>query len=117
MNEMTEYEKALDELDHTPSKPPLASWSGRDAERIGAALTDPDTDAQQLFRTLMGRPTLEDGMRGREESVQVNTRLPKSMSRYVETAIKREGLKNRSEYIRMLVERDMQNQHAQLVGA
>lgn len=26
-DDMTEYEKALDELHHTPSKPPLASWS------------------------------------------------------------------------------------------
>jgi hypothetical protein len=52
MDGNTDYEHRLDGLDHAPSKPPLASWSGRNAERIGAAMLDPDTDVTELFATL-----------------------------------------------------------------
>jgi hypothetical protein len=111
MDENTDYERRLDELDHAPSKPPLASWSGRDAERIGAAMVDPDTDATKLFSTLMGRPTLEERYKGRGRSVQRNVRLSESMDDYVNDAVRREGLSNRSEYFRLLVERDAQRHH------
>ena len=113
----SEYENRMDRLDRAPSKPPVSAWGGEDARRISQAMLDPDTDATKLFATLMGRPSLEQREQGRKPSVQHSVRLSEPMDEYVSAAIKREGLKNRSEYFRMLVQRDAENHHTELVGA
>ena len=43
-------------------------------------------------------------------------RLIEPVDEYVSAAIKREGLKNRSEYFRMLVQQNAETHHTDLVG-
>jgi hypothetical protein len=114
----TAYEEYLAKPTTLPQSAPLASFSGEEAERVAALMLDPDTDADDFYRTVLGRPTLNERLHGRERSVQRNIRLPKPMDNYVSEAVHREGLSNRSEYFRLLVERDAkQHQGRTLVGA
>lgn len=48
----TEYENRMDQLDHAPSKPPVAAWDGEEARKIVQKLFDPCTDATKLFEKL-----------------------------------------------------------------
>lgn len=113
----SEYENRMDRLDRAPSKLPVSAWGGKEAGRISQAMLDPDTDATKLSATLMGRPSLKQREQGRKPSVQHSVRLSEPMDEYVSAAIKREGLKNRSEYFRMLVQRNAETHHTELVGA
>lgn len=104
-----------------PARPlqsdPLGEAKGENARMFGAALADPATDKRQLFATLMGRPSLEQQTTGRGESVQYAVRVTPKFNAYINEAIKREQLKNRSEYIRMLVARDAEMHHIDLAGS
>lgn len=105
---MTDYEELKAQAESGAGHPPLASWSGDEAAKVAALLLDSDTPADTFYATVLGRPTLAEQRHGREKSVQRNVRMPKSMDEYVSNAVEREGLNNRSEYFRLLVEHDAQ---------
>ena len=74
--EASEYEKRMDRLDQSPSKP---------------TKLDPDTDTTKLFATLMGRPSIEQREQGRKPNVQHSLRLSEPMDEYVSAAISARG--------------------------
>ncbi|WEV58400.1 toxin-antitoxin system protein [Bifidobacterium sp. ESL0728] len=101
-----EYKGYLAHPQNDLENAPLADGSGEDAKQFGAALADPNTDKQELVKTVMGRPTLEEQLRGRKQSVQIHLSFPATMKEYAKEATKREKLSNMSEYLRSLVEKD-----------
>ena len=89
--EASEYEKRMDRLDQSPSKPSVAAWGGEEAKRISQTKLDPDTDTTKLFATLMGRPSIEQRKQGRKPKVQHSLRLSEPMDEYVSAAISARG--------------------------
>lgn len=83
-----EYKDYLAHPQHDLEKAPLADGSGEDARQFGAALTNPDSDKQELVKTVMGRPTLEEQLRGRRRSVQIHLSFPATMKEYAKAATK-----------------------------
>ena len=69
-------------------------------------------EAHELF---VGRPRLSE-KRG-EESVQLQFKAPRSMADFVDEQRKRSGMRNKSEYLRELVARDMREHDRQLQDA
>lgn len=69
-------------------------------------------EAHELF---VGRPRLSEG-RG-EESVQLQFKAPRSMAEFVDEQRRRSGMRNKSEYLRMLVEQEMKHQGHRMQAA
>lgn len=114
---MNEYEEYLSHPTQELRNPPLASGSGDDAKQLGRMLADPMVNKEQLVNTMMGRPTLAAQRHGLGHSVQHNVRMSDAMDEYVSRAVKREGLHNLSEYIRLLVANDAKAHRDELVAA
>ncbi|MCI1649747.1 hypothetical protein [Bifidobacterium tibiigranuli] len=72
-------------------------------------------DAREAVHMFTGRPRLSEA--NREETVQLQFKAPRSMADYVDSQRKLAGLHNKSEYLRMLVERDMRSHGQQLQSA
>jgi hypothetical protein len=62
-------------------------------------------DVGQAQDVLLGRPRLRKG----EETVQVHFKATREMATWLAEQRKRSGMRYTSEYLRMLVERDMDN--------
>lgn len=80
-----------------------------DSDLMLATGASTPAEARRLF---VGRPPLSESHR--EKSVQLQFKAPQSMADYVDAQRRREGLSNKSEYLRLLVERDMRS-HGRLL--
>lgn len=120
MTKNREYEQYKDYMAHPErdfQSPPLAAWTGEDAHRLGRMLADPDTDWDSMVSTIQGRPSMDQRQEGRAATRQRSIRLPRAMDEYVGAAVRREGLKNASEYVRLLISRDAaQHQHKKIAA-
>jgi hypothetical protein len=83
-----------------------------DSDLMLATGADTAREAHELF---VGRPRLSEE-RG-EESVQLQFKAPRSMADFVDEQRKRSGMRNKSEYLRMLVEQEMNHQNHRLQAA
>ncbi|MDN5973329.1 hypothetical protein [Bifidobacterium crudilactis] len=83
-----------------------------DNDLMLATGADSAREAHELF---VGRPRLSEG-RG-EESVQLQFKAPRSMADFVDEQRKRSGMRNKSEYLRMLVEQEMKHQGHRMQAA
>jgi hypothetical protein len=83
-----------------------------DHDLMEAAGTDNVADAVAV---LMGRPRLGD--KPREKSVQIHFKASESMAAFVDEQRERSGLRNKSEYLRMLIEQEMKHQNHRLQAA
>lgn len=87
---------------------------GRDIDGDLMLATGAD-GARQAHELFVGRPRLSEGRS--EESVQLQFKAPRSMSDFVDEQSRRSGMRNRSEYLRMLIEREMRHQRNRLQAA
>jgi hypothetical protein len=83
-----------------------------DSDLMLATGADSAREAHELF---VGRPRLSEE-RG-EESVQLQFKAPRSMAEFVDEQRKRSGMRNKSEYLRMLVEQEMKHQGHRMQAA
>lgn len=96
---MTEHEK-----DMKPRK--VAEYRGEEARRQAAQVLMEMTGASnagEAQNVLLGRPRLKQG----ETTVQVHFKATQEMATWLAEQRKRSGMRYISEYLRMLVERDM----------
>lgn len=96
---MTEREQA-----EKPRK--VAEYRGEQARQRAAQvlmeMTGAD-DVEEAQEVLLGRPRLKQG----EKTVEVHFKATQEMAEWLAAQRKRSGMRYKSDYLRMLVERDM----------
>ncbi|MDN6271416.1 MAG: hypothetical protein L0J23_01890 [Bifidobacterium crudilactis] len=98
----------MTERDMTARPRKVAEYRGEEARERAAQVLMEMTgapDVGQAQDVLLGRPRLRKG----EETVQVHFKATREMATWLAEQRKRSGMRYTSEYLRMLVERDMDN--------
>ena len=114
MSRNRELEAWAENEELAASHPPVAAFSGEQAQALADAMLDEHADARDVIAAMrgVGRPRLSE--RDLDESVKQQFLYPRSWERYVDEAVRREGAKSKSEYFRMLVEQDMKRHSRRL---